>query len=331
MRDSVWPSTHYRQGVALEGRAHLGIGVVSAGVVMWMAQSAGAPVSTGTVAAGVVVAGLGSLAPDIDHPKSLIGNRLPASLFASGLVLVLASFGLKLAASDTGLLAAVWTSLLQWTSPMLKWGVLLVALGVGMLFVSLKVTGAVQHRGPTHSLAAAGVATVVSFVVCLLLGLGPWIGSLFGLGWFLHLFADATTPTGLPSLLWPSDAEQPSFSPRILGILLIPLMLFGATGWFFSSKALLSGWAKQGAPVSTNPGVPASTSDVSLARERLREAAPDIERALVNADTPRVESKGGNTSYTWQYLRKESSNRVATGSITVTLDGSGQIIGVSGQ
>jgi len=321
----------------VNGPEHWGIGVASAGLVVWGAQAAGAPLTLGTAIAGAVAAGIGALAPDIDHRLAFIGNRIPMGLMTVGLMLVLGPWALGAASGSGGSFAAVWGPLSQQVASLPKWGWLLLAVATLLLVISAAVTRSFDHRCQVHSLAVGGGATLVSLVVCLVVGSTPWLALLFGLGWLTHLMADSSTPDGLPYLFWPGNDPDVAGSTKVFGIFVIPLLLFGLTGWFVSGPSLLSSsrllFPGASATPAGVPSVPAGApvgANVSLARQRLTEASPEIASALTSPDSPVVVVDGARTSYAWEYLSKIAPNKVVVKTIKVTLDASGHLIGVDG-
>jgi len=72
---------------------------------------------------------------------------------------------------------------------------------------------------------------------------------------------------------------------------------------------------------------PTATPDVAAAQAALRDADPNIYRALVDSDHPVVSSDGGNVAYQWEYLEKAGKGSVKVKTIRITLDGRGSIIG----
>jgi len=160
---------------------------------------------TGAGVAWVAVpalAAVGALAPDIDHPKSLIGNGVPAELLARGIgVLALGVAGAWLVSRALG--EDVAARVVQTLQPLLTWAGIAAAVGVALLLISLVVPRLVKHRGPTHSLVFAAGAGALACAACAAAGL-PWTyGLAFGWGYLSHLLGDAVTASGCPSLLWP--------------------------------------------------------------------------------------------------------------------------------
>lgn len=296
---------------------------MSAGLVLWGAQATGTAMSTEAILVGAVAAGVGSLAPDIDHPQSLIGRRIPATLVATGVMLLLIPVALQ--ATSGGLFAAVWTELLTMSSSIVKWGILAVVVGAALLTLSGKTTAGTRHRGPVHSLAVGVVATVAVFIIGALLRCGPWIAPLFAVGWLSHLAADATTPNGLPYLLWPLGNSTGSPIGRGVPLaIMLALIASGLAGW----SRVVPAWQQSATAAAPQVSRTAAAVDVTLARQRLREAAPEIESALVNAEAPVVTQDGTNTSFSWEYLQRQAPNAVAVKTITITLDNAGHIVGV---
>lgn len=301
---------------------------------MGAAQLASGDVGPYGFLVGPVIAGIGALAPDIDHKDSWIGSRIPLTLIGTGLLLLFAPLAFTLSASSDGVMSGAWANLSTHNGSMIKWGALALGIGALLFTVSVLVVRAVSHRGATHSLVLAAAATVVSFLMAMIAGLGPWIGLMFGIGWISHLLADAITPHGLPSLLWPLPAKDIG-AMRWVGLLLIPLVTLGMFGWFQAAEAGLFKQTDSVSAVNEQVGEQVDeqveVGDVPLARQRLREASPEIEQALVNPDNPAVSVQGEMTTYTWQYIRQTDSASATVKTIAITLDGSGLLIGATGQ
>jgi membrane-bound metal-dependent hydrolase YbcI (DUF457 family) len=71
------------------------------------------------------------------------------------------------------------------------------------LLASLVVSRFLPHRGPTHSLLGALVATALACVGISAAGQSWAYAAAFGWGYVSHLLADLPGRTGLPWLLWP--------------------------------------------------------------------------------------------------------------------------------
>lgn len=161
------------------------------------------------MAAGAAAAG--SLAPDLDHPFSKASFGIPTALlgYGGGFLLVAGIQGRSTAPQmfDLSLLGEGYFTAAR----------LAVAVGLILLVSSFLFGLFFSHRGPVHSLAF-GVGITVAFTVGLaLLGAPLWLWAPFAWGWIAHLLADATTPHGVPHLLWPLGsglAEQHMPAPR---------------------------------------------------------------------------------------------------------------------
>lgn len=303
----------------MQGREHLAIGMVATGTVLWGAHAVGLPLEPGPVVAGVVLAGVGSLAPDIDQPQSMISNGIPATLFALGVCMAAGAPLMKMMAARNDVWSAVFSGLGQFAAPLVPVGLLFILLALVMLFASRAVRAQFKHRGEMHSLTLAGAGIILGLLMCAVLRLPAWVGILFSLGWVSHLVADATTPAGLSELFWPFEVPGVVLGRGVAATLLILVMVLGLAGWVQASGAMLSSLAHGAAP---------ATGNVALARERLAEASPEIEASLVKPDEPIIEAVGANTSYTWERLQKTTDGAVLVRTITLTLDSTGNVVGV---
>lgn len=167
-------------------------------------QALGGSVSFGTLALAVAAAAVGSLAPDLDHPWSLVSFSIPVALLGYGGVFLL----MPLFRSDSGMFAGMIDALVM--SPRhraVAW--LSVMAGILLFGLSFTAGAALGHRGPVHSLLF-GLGATVSVLMATLVLSGPlWVPLMFAWGWATHLAADATTKMGLPCLLWPFDDRRP--------------------------------------------------------------------------------------------------------------------------
>jgi len=148
-----------------------------------------------------MAAGLGALMPDIDHPRSTASKSLPDKLFgkAVDMVLPLVFLGVIFAIFAG---KSVGASLMASFAPLFKVAGVMFGFAVVFVVASAVARRYTTHRGATHSLLAAGVATVFVMLVCLVVSVPAWYGPLFGWGWLTHLGADATSKMGVPALLW---------------------------------------------------------------------------------------------------------------------------------
>ena len=186
----------------VRGPEHLGIAVVTTGAALFAAGHGHVELAAPTLAV-VSAACTGSLVPDIDHPRAWISNRIPATLFAFGLVFLLwFEFTKRSVASggSKGVGASLGAPLIDMARPLLGWAWLALALGVVLLSVAMLVAAFVEHRGPTHSLTVGAALTLIACLGFALAAL-PWtLGLWFGWGYLSHLLADLTTPMGCPAL-----------------------------------------------------------------------------------------------------------------------------------
>ncbi len=192
----------------MRGSEHVSFAVVTTGGALWLMNG---QFDLNTYAAAAIsAAAVGSLVPDIDHPKAWISNRIPASLLGLGL----AGLGLyayaawTVARGDTSMGAAMIAPMADLLRPILGWAWLSVALGVVLLAASIVIANIVEHRGPTHSLAVGLALTLIAVVGFAISPLAWTLGLWFGWGYLSHLLADLITPMGCPSLLWPAGSTS---------------------------------------------------------------------------------------------------------------------------
>ncbi len=74
--------------------------------------------------------------------------------------------------------------------------------------------------------------------------------------------------------------------------------------------------------------LPKVSYDVPTALARLKDADSSVYNALADRDNPQLSERGGYATYTWEYARKVSKNKVQTGRMSISLDGQGNIVGV---
>lgn len=186
----------------MKGRTHVAIAVVPAGAALWWLGSGGTPLEPGLVAGVTAAAALGALAPDIDHRRSLIGRTIPREAMRRGLVVLLGLGGVAWFATrriDAGVVEGMLASLRPLTDAA-TWAVVV---GVTLIGLSWFASGVLKHRGPMHSLVAAVLGSALVAGGCVAAG-APWqLGAVFGWGYLSHVLADAITPSGCRSLLWP--------------------------------------------------------------------------------------------------------------------------------
>jgi membrane-bound metal-dependent hydrolase YbcI (DUF457 family) len=188
----------------MEGRQYVAIGVVSALAGLQYAQTIGLETEPETVVVSILVVSLGSLFPDIDHPRSTISRTIPGVLFGIGLAILLfpvVSAMIPAAFEDFRSASNIFQFLHQ--LPLTRLGLLLVILAVAIKVTSAIISACFGHQGAIHSLVFAAGATILAIVVCVRSDVAWWYGLPFGWGWLSHLLADAITEMGLPSLFWP--------------------------------------------------------------------------------------------------------------------------------
>lgn len=186
----------------MTGRTHVAIGVGSVGLALAAAAPAGLTLSVPALGLCALLAGAGALAPDLDHGGSTVSKRLPRRLMARALtVLALLLVAARLVSAGMGRGAAdgLWATM----APLTRITVWAIGAAMALVGASLLLRVTFGHRGPTHSLLAAVVASVTAAALASAAGLDWWLGVAFGWGWLTHVLADATTPKGARFLLWP--------------------------------------------------------------------------------------------------------------------------------
>ena len=199
-------------GGFVNGGNHLVIGAGSTAVVLWGLSAAGAPIDIVTIGVGSIVAGLGALMPDIDHPRATASSALPRELMRRALSAAVPLAALALFFGVMGGKSA-GTGMLAIFAPYFKLAGVLALAAIAFFALSAIVRAFSEHRGMTHSLVFAAGATIIACVGCAIFSVPVWYGLLFGWGWLTHLGADATTSMGLPSLFWPFDSSGATAAP----------------------------------------------------------------------------------------------------------------------
>lgn len=121
--------------------------------------------------------------------------------------------------------------------------------------------------------------------------------------------------------------------------LVVRIGLAVALLWAFFTwgPRLFDWWAASLTRQQTAPGpaatpqtpAPEPAPDIELAKQRLKEAAPDVFRSLTDPHKPVVTRSGDLFSYRWQYIRRSNNQAVSVEEIEITLDQSGRIVRVS--
>jgi membrane-bound metal-dependent hydrolase YbcI (DUF457 family) len=212
--------------------AIIGVGTASfATLAAEVLGAAQAPVVT--VGLGMLVTALGSIATDLDHPKSFISNTIPSRLIRIALAVlaipILAALGALLTTRDvTGTLTG-FTSLVLGIN-FLRWMAIVLGVSLGLMLLSLALYKSLHHRGPLHSLL---MTAGVTGLACLAFGLfgAAWSwGLLFGWGWLWHILADGLTDQGVP-FFWPfTDDRKHTLSRLLRGIGRLLLTLAAIAG-----------------------------------------------------------------------------------------------------
>ena len=70
--------------------------------------------------------------------------------------------------------------------------------------------------------------------------------------------------------------------------------------------------------------------DVDLALRQFKKVDPHTYKGLVDRENPQLSATKGLPTYTWQYIKKLTDGSASIRSISITLDESGRIVGVSG-
>jgi membrane-bound metal-dependent hydrolase YbcI (DUF457 family) len=190
---------------------HALIGVGTAGLGVAAAEVLGLPPLTlATLGMGALVVGTGSIATDLDHPKSFISNSIPSGVARVALAILVIPLLAGLAAMlTTHDIPGTWAQLthLVFGVNFLRWALMALGLALGLMLASWLLYKSLHHRGPLHSIYFTLGVTTVACVVFWWLWL-PWAwGLAFGWGWLWHILADGLTEQGVP-FSWPFNDER---------------------------------------------------------------------------------------------------------------------------
>jgi membrane-bound metal-dependent hydrolase YbcI (DUF457 family) len=213
---------------------HAIIGSGTAAVAVLTAEALGAaPLPALTLGIGALAVAGGSIATDLDHPRSFIANSIPGLAVRIALAVLaiplLAALGALLTTRD---LQGSWDQLLGlvFGIQVLRWALLVLLLALGLMGLSWLLYKSLHHRGPLHSLLFAAAVTVAACVSAAAFGQSWLIGLAFGWGWTWHILADGLTPEGVP-LFWPFSEVRSRALPRWVGTLVSTLLtLAGIAG-----------------------------------------------------------------------------------------------------
>ena len=187
----------------------------------------------------MVVAATGSIATDLDHPRSFISHSIPSRLVRIALAILLipslAGLGVLLTTRDLQGTWSQFTALLfGWN--ILRWSLFALALSLGLIAISWLLYKSLHHRGPLHSLIFTLAITMVAIVVFTVLGQSWGWGLVFGWGWLWHILADGLTKEGVP-FFWPFNDDRkhtlPDWMCRGAAWFLSLVSVCGILGLFF--------------------------------------------------------------------------------------------------
>jgi membrane-bound metal-dependent hydrolase YbcI (DUF457 family) len=199
----------------MNGGQHFFIGAASVGAGLYVIQNMGVPIADSTILGCAMIAGVGALAPDIDHPHATISSRIPKKLLSVGLYPLLIFLFLGLIFYITGgRNPSVFVQTLS-ESSLVQMALVIIILALVLMFLSAIASSVFGHRGATHSFIFTALATCIAVIICTLLKTPWWYGLIFGLGWLSHLPADAMTEMGLPSLLWPFSNSTATYEANL--------------------------------------------------------------------------------------------------------------------
>jgi membrane-bound metal-dependent hydrolase YbcI (DUF457 family) len=190
---------------------HALIGVGTAGLGIAAAEALGLPVlPLVTLGLGALVVGSGSIATDLDHPKSFISNSIPSRVIRLALVILVIPLLAALAALlTTQDIPGTWTGIagLIFGVDFLRWALIALGLALGLMLLSWLLYKSLHHRGPLHSLLfTLGVIAAACFTFWWYWWPWTW-GLAFGWGWLWHILADGLTNQGVP-FFWPFHDER---------------------------------------------------------------------------------------------------------------------------
>jgi membrane-bound metal-dependent hydrolase YbcI (DUF457 family) len=196
--------------------ALIGVGTASLGIAAAEAVGLSA-LPLMTLGIGTLVVASGSIATDLDHPKSFISNSIPSGVIRLALAIlvipVLAALAAMLTTQD---IPGTWTQFagLIFGVDFLRWALIGLAGALGLMLLSWLLYKSLHHRGPLHSLYFTLGVTTVACVVSWAFWL-PWTwGLAFGWGWLWHILADGLTEQGVP-FFWPFDDKRKHTLPPL--------------------------------------------------------------------------------------------------------------------
>jgi membrane-bound metal-dependent hydrolase YbcI (DUF457 family) len=212
---------------------HAIIGIGTAGLGVVAAEALGMPrIPLVTLGIGVLVVGAGSIATDLDHPKSFISNSIPSKVIRIALAIliipVLAALGALLTSRDV---QGTWTQFtgLVFGVNFLRWALIALGSSFGLMLLSWLLYKNLHHRGPLHSiLFTIGTTAVICMVLWWFWWPWDW-GLAFGWGWLWHILADGLTTEGVP-FFWPFNNSRMHTLPALTCGVSRPLLSVLAVG-----------------------------------------------------------------------------------------------------
>ena len=195
---------------------HAFIGVGTAALAVIAAETLGASqIPAVALGLGAVIDAAGSIATDLDHPRSFISHSIPSQVVRIALAVLalptLVALGVLLTIRDV---SATWNELSSMVLgiAVLRWSFFALLMALGLMGISWVVYRSLHHRGPLHSLLFAGAVTIAA-IIFLAAFRQPWYwGLAFGWGWLWHILADGLTKEGVP-FFWPFSDEHRNTLP----------------------------------------------------------------------------------------------------------------------
>src|SRR5512136_1829816 len=148
---------------------HAIIGVGTAGLGVAAAEALNMPpIPLVTLGIGALVVGAGSIATDLDHPKSFISNSIPSGVIRLALAILVVPLLAALAAIlTTHDVPGTWMGFagLVFGVDFLRWALIAFAVALGLMLLSWLLYKSLHHRGPLHSIIfTMGVTAVASLI-----------------------------------------------------------------------------------------------------------------------------------------------------------------------
>jgi membrane-bound metal-dependent hydrolase YbcI (DUF457 family) len=225
---------------------HALIGIGTAGLGLVTAEVLGLPaLPFEALGVGALVVGIGSIATDLDHPKSFISNTIPSRVIRIALAILviplLAALGAMLSTQD---MPGTW---MQFTGLIfgvifLRWALIALGAALGLMLLSWLLYKSLHHRGPLHSiLFTLGVSAVVCFAFWWYWLPWAW-GLAFGWGWLWHILADGLTKEGVPFLLPLNDERRHTLPALVCGIGRVLVSLAAVAGIILAAYFQFAGY-----------------------------------------------------------------------------------------